>query len=106
MPVPFVPRLQLQRKQERAAGRSGFDGDDEIDLLNVQASPSSPTIITTTQHQGQGQQKRLRRVKTANFPARVKRRISFEHLSAPMEGEEGEHEQDEKQGLGSAFQMA
>ncbi|KAI5122892.1 hypothetical protein M0805_007570 [Coniferiporia weirii] len=56
---------------------------------NMQAPPVTPN-------------KRLRRVKTTNFPPRMRRRISFGHLSAPLEDEAENHL---GSGLGSAFQM-
>ncbi|EJD06832.1 uncharacterized protein FOMMEDRAFT_138636 [Fomitiporia mediterranea MF3/22] len=46
--------------------------------------------------------RRLRRVKTTNFPLRVKRRISFGHLSAPAEGAESAQTDSV---LGSAIQL-
>lgn len=56
---------------------------------NMEVQPATPN-------------RRLRRVKTTNFPPRMKRRISFGHLSAPAEGSESGHS---GTGLGSAFQL-
>ncbi|KAH8117872.1 hypothetical protein DFH11DRAFT_863706 [Phellopilus nigrolimitatus] len=60
-----------------------------LPVENMQVPPVTPN-------------RKLRRVKTTNFPPRMSRRISFGHLSAPVEEEAERHS---GTGLESAFQM-
>lgn len=59
---------------------------------NMEVQPATPN-------------RRLRRVKTTNFPPRMKRRISFGHLSAPAEGSESGYSGTGLGSLGSAIQL-